>query len=969
MKRLILPVLWLLMVCSAARAQTPGIKWSKYIHINDQSFEAVYDGQRTSDKGYILVGYDTGFDYRNDEILNKLNTGRTWITKLDSNGNRIWQKGVGPDPHRSALLSVREIAGGYITAGYVWVYPDTANYYIRKVDALGNTVWDTAYGGAADDKAYAVKPTTDGGYIVAGYSNSSNGDVVQNHPGPEAWIVKLNASAIKVWAKTYGGTSSDTAYAIHQMPDGGYLICGASSSADGDVPGNKGGSDGWVFKVDATGTLVWKKNFGGSAGDVLNSIVQNADNTYTLSGYSFSNDGDVSGNHGKADVWVIKIDDTGNLLWSKLFGGSGNDAAFGVQTGATSGSFVTGFTESSDGQVTEAAGGADCWTLRLDASGNLLWQKSSGTVNNEYAMAVMPTNDMEFTIAGFGYPLTQAIPFFTDLSDGLIIKYNYANTIKGTVFYDVNSNGIKDIGEKNFDNAVVKTQKAGDTLRATPYNGVFSLDVDTGTYTTSVQPGSPYFTVVPAAQTSTFSTYYNKDSISFAIQPVTSKDLFISMMAVDAARPGFNVRYRIIYKNAGTITEPTGTIQLTMDPKFSYVTAAPAPASVSGKTVTWNYTNLNSLDTASILVTLNLAAPPTTNNGDTVRSTAVINPVTADVTPADDTAVLKQRVTGSFDPNDKTEANAGVITPAQVTNGDYLNYLIRFQNTGTDTAFNITVRDTLESRLDWSSLQMVSASHPYQLSIEDGNKLTWQFNDIQLPYTAINEPASHGYIAYRIKPVSTVQVNDTIKNGAGIYFDFNLPIATNIEKTVVVILTPLPVNLLSFQAELNDAVVHVTWKTAMEENLKQFEVQRSANGVDFTTIGTVQPGQTTYLFTDKEPLAGYNYYRLKSVDKDGSAKYSTTVLINVKNGAAVISSIYPNPGNGNITLKLQGPVEGNVQVQVIDQQGRPVITRQLGVQHTTAFKTPLVLSGLSKGSYVLQITIGDKIYLHKLLIQ
>lgn len=963
MKKTILSFSWLLLLCSIARAQTPGVIWSKYLKSNPD-VETIYDGQRTSDKGYVLVGCDTGYLFTEESIWSKSNTGAGWITKVDSTGKTLWsQWHVGI--YNTTYLSVQEVTGGYITAGYTGNWPDTANYFISKIDGSGNQVWLSTYGGTGEDKAYKVKPTTDGGYIVAGFSNSSNGDVVKQHSEREAWILKLDANGAKQWAYTYGGTAEDTAYAVCQMPDGGYLVAGTTSSANGDVPANKGSSDGWVFKLDATGTLVWKKNFGGSAQDVLNSVIKNADNTYTLSGYSFSNDGDVSGSHGQADVWVIKIDDTGNLIWSKLFGGSRNDAAFGLQPGVTSGSFITGFTQSSDGQVTNAAGSTDCWTLRVDANGNLLWQKSSGTVNKEYAMTVMPTNDIEFAIAGFGEPTTG----LSDQSDGLIIKYSYANTIKGTLFYDANSNGIRDAGEKNFNNAIVTTQKSGFTQSSIPYNGAFSLDVDTGAYVTSVQINSTYFSALPVSQTSTFSTYYNTDSIGFAIQPTPVKDLFISMNAVDPARPGFAVRYRIIYKNVGTITEPSGTVQLVMDPKFSYTAATPAPASVSGKTVTWNYSNLSSLDTASILVTLTLAAPPTTNIGDTIRSTVVINPVTGDATPADDTAILKQRVTGSYDPNDKTEANAGVITPAQVNNGEYLSYLIRFQNMGTDTAFNITVRDTLENRLDWNSLQMIAASHAYQLSIDEGNKLTWQFNDIKLPYTGIDEPNSHGYIAYRIKPKPTVVVGDTIKNTAGIYFDFNLPVATNTEKTVVLLLTPLPVSLLSFQAELTGSVVQVTWKTAVEENLKHFEVQRSANGVDFSTIGIVQPGQTSYLFTDKEPLVGYNYYRLRSVDIDGKATNTPMVLVNVKNGAAIISSLYPNPGNGNITLKLQGPVEGNVQVQVIDQQGRPVISKQLGVQHTAEFKTPLVLSGLSKGTYVLRILIADKIYLHKLLIQ
>ncbi|THU39804.1 T9SS type A sorting domain-containing protein [Niastella caeni] len=969
MNRPVLPILFLLLLCSTAWAQTPGVTWSKYVK-TDGDLEAIYDGQRTNDKGYILVGYDTGW-YDNDEnfILNKANTGRPWVVKLDSNGTRTWWRGIGANPHESALLSVREVTGGYITAGYERIYPDPANYLISKVDVSGNSLWEKTYGGSGSDRPYAVRPTIDGGYIVAGYSNSADGDVIQLHAGAEAWIVKLDANGNKVWTKTYGGTSTDTAYAICQMPDGGYLVCGTTSSANGDVPANNGGSDGWVFKLDALGTLVWKKNFGGGAQDVLNSVIKNDDNTYTLSGYTFSNDGDVSGNHGQADVWVIKIDDTGNLIWSKVYGGSRNDAAFGLHAGFTSGSFVTGFTESSDGQITDAAGRADCWTLRLDESGNLLWQKSSGTVNDEYAMVIMPKSDVEFTIAGFGYPLTQPVGW-TDYNDGLVIKYGYANTIKGTLFYDANSNGIKDVGEGNFDNAIVKTVKSGDSLSAMPYNGAFSLDVDTGTFTTSVLLFTPYYNVVPASQSSTFSTYYNQDSIGFAVQPLPGKkDLFIMMRAVDPARPGFDVRYQLFYKNVGTMNMPTGTVQLTIDPKFSYLNASTAPTSITGNTITWNYTNLNSLDAGSIFLTIRLAAPPTTNIGDTLRSVAVIGPVTGDETPADDTAVLKQIVTGSFDPNDKTEANAGVITPAQVNNGEYLNYQIRFQNLGTDTAFNITVRDTLESRLDWNSLQMISASHAYQLAIEDGNKLTWQFNNIELPYSGIDEPNSHGYILYRIKPLSTVQIGDTIKNGAGIYFDFNLPVATNIERTVVLSLTPLPVTLSSFLAAMDGEIVNITWTTSIEEQLKHFEVQRSANGIDFTTIGIVQPGQKSYLFKDKQPLKGYNYYRLKSVDIDGSFSFSTYVLVNVENGAGIISSLYPNPATGNAILKLQGTVEGKVLVQVLDQQGRMVATKQFGVQHTGEFKTPLDLGNLPKGSYVLRIVVNDKSYLQKMLVQ
>jgi hypothetical protein len=183
------------------------------------------------------------------------------------------------------------------------------------------------------------------------------------------------------------------------------------------------------------------------------------------------------------------------------------------------------------------------------------------------------------------------------------------------------------------------------------------------------------------------------------------------------------------------------------------------------------------------------------------------------------------------------------------------------------------------------------------------------------------------------------------------------------------LLSPLPVTLTSFQATQEGSVVNVTWATSIEEHVKHFEILRSTNGVDYIVIGTVKPGQTNYLFIDKQPVQGHNYYRLRSVDADGSSDYSTIVLVNLKNGADVISSLYPNPATGNVTLKLQGKVEGNVLVQVLDQQGRLITTKQFGVQHSEAFKAPLDLGRLSTGSYVLRIIVNDKTYLQRLMIK
>ena len=183
---------------------------------------------------------------------------------------------------------------------------------------------------------------------------------------------------------------------------------------------------------------------------------------------------------------------------------------------------------------------------------------------------------------------------------------------------------------------------------------------------------------------------------------------------------------------------------------------------------------------------MRVAAPPTANIGDTLSSVAVITPVAGDLTPANNTSIIRQVVIGSFDPNDKTENFSGRISQQQVSSAFYINYLIRFQNTGNDTAFNIVVRDTLDTKLDWNSLQMVAASHPYQLQINSQNILAWSFNNIKLVDSVRNEPGSHGFIAYRIKPKANLNMGDTIKNTASIYFDFNLPVSTNRQTTVVV---------------------------------------------------------------------------------------------------------------------------------------------------------------------------------------
>lgn len=158
--------------------------------------------------------------------------------------------------------------------------------------------WQKTFGGTNDDGSTVVKQTDDGGYILVGYTGSTNGDVIGNHGSNDYWIVKLNGTGLIQWQKCLGGTGADYAFDVEQTSDGGYVVLGVTSSNDGDVIGNHGASDYWVVKLNSTGLIQWRKTLGGAFGDYAYSIVQTVDGGYVVAGYTFSSNGDVTINHG-----------------------------------------------------------------------------------------------------------------------------------------------------------------------------------------------------------------------------------------------------------------------------------------------------------------------------------------------------------------------------------------------------------------------------------------------------------------------------------------------------------------------------------------------------------------------------------------------------------------------------------------------------------------------------------------------
>ncbi len=549
------------------------------------------------------------------------------------------------------------------------------------------------------------------------------------------------------------------------------------------------------------------------------------------------------------------------------------------------------------------------------------------------------------------------------------------NTLKGYTYLDMNSNGVKDSTEafaQNIKYTIVKS--ALDSITVQSSDGRFLADIlDTGTYVSNTVLAAPaYYTApTPVNHITSNTTYFNVDSVAFSIMPLPGvTDVCISLTPCTPARIGGNVLYGISYKNIGTAISD-GTIEFIKDSNLIFSWATITPSSVSGDTIRWNYNNLIPQESGWIVVHMSLPIPPAISLGDTVYSTATITPNNTDVNPPNNFAFLQQIATYSYDPNNKLESHGGKITAAKVAAGEYLTYTINFQNTGNDYAANVFIRDTLSNKLDWSTLQMISASHDYQLTMNNG-KCFWAFNNINLLDSATNPAASQGYLTYMVKPKANVQIGDVINNTAAIYFDYNLPIFTNTEMTTVVAET-FPLKLLSFTARKQDKTNLLNWATAQEINVDHFEIERSTIGRDFNKIGVVISESAVgsshnYSYTDNNPFAsplsnsvgegpGVRYYRLKMIDKDGQFTYSPIRQININHSTLNIA-IFPNPAKDKLQLQIDSDKRLALKMDIITQDGKVVLSSNVSTTEGIILRS-INISALQSGMYFLRVTSGE----------
>lgn len=359
-------------------------------------------------------------------------------------------------------------------------------------------------------------------------------------------------------------------------------------------------------------------------------------------------------------------------------------------------------------------------------------------------------------------------------------------TLQGTNTFDSNNNGC-DSGDGLVPNCkyIITDGFSSSTLIAGT-DGLFHNDVSAGNYTITPVLETPIaYTVSPASANVSFPSAGSPFTQNFCITPNgVYTDLEVTALPIIGAVPGFDAVYKIVYKNKGTQVQ-NGTLSLTYaDNVLDLVSAIPVVTTTSINTLQWDFTNLMPFETREIIVTFNTNSPletPAVNGGDVLNYTATVVTNEIDATPTNNTSTLNQLVVNSLDPNDKTCLEGASVIPAVI--GDYVHYLIRFENTGTANAQNIVVKDLIDTnKYDISSLLPISGSAPFVTRIINTNQVEFIFENINLPF---DDATNDGYVAFKIKTKPALVVGDSFSNKANIYFDYNAPIVTNTATTTI----------------------------------------------------------------------------------------------------------------------------------------------------------------------------------------
>jgi hypothetical protein len=326
---------------------------------------------QTQDGGYAIVGYTSSMDAEQEDV---------YLVRTDPLGDVIWSMIYGGEGKDNGWDVLELEDGGFLIVGFTDSFgAGEMDIYLIRTDDLGNLLWERTFGGPRSEYGWAMAPTSDGGFVLAGQS-TSYGDGAE-----DGYLVKVNAQGEEIWSQTFGGPFEDRLFSVDQSADSGFVLTGTTTSF------GSGNRDAYLVKASETGDLVWTQVFGEEQDDVGHSVRQTSDRGFIVTGYTKSFDAN------NYDTWLIKTDEAGELQWQKFYGESGDDRTiYGEQTD-DGGYIMTGYTTGYDSV------GWDVFLVRADSSGAVIWLRTFGGKADDTGYTVRQTSDGGFILTGETY--------------------------------------------------------------------------------------------------------------------------------------------------------------------------------------------------------------------------------------------------------------------------------------------------------------------------------------------------------------------------------------------------------------------------------------------------------------------------------------------------------------------------------------------------------------------------------------
>ncbi|MDR0793182.1 MAG: T9SS type A sorting domain-containing protein [Chitinophagaceae bacterium] len=965
-KYLALAVILILGILTGAIAQAPAIQWQK--SLGGSAFDNAYSVQQTTDGGYIVAGYSKS---NNDgDVSGNHGNFDYWIVKLDNTGAIQWQKSLGGSSDDQAMSIQQTTDGGYIVAGISRSndgdvsgnHGGDGDYWVVKLDNTGAIQWQKSLGGSGDDWAYSVQQTTDGGYIVAGVSNSNDGDVIDNHDNnADYWIVKLDNTGAIQWQESLGGSGYDGAQSIQQTTDGGYIVAGYSSSNNGNVSGNHGSDDYWIVKLNNTGAIQWQESLGGSGDDEAYSIQQTTDGGYIVAGYSWSNDGNVSGNHGIDDYWIVKLNNTGDIQWQKSLGGSSFEWANSIQQTTDGGYIVAGESSSNNGDVTGNHGGNDYWVVKLDNTGAMQWQKSLGSsAYDEEAYSIQQTTDGGYIVVGNSGSNDGDVTGNHGNADFWVVKLAPATTpdASGIVYVNKNAPPTSSGTGNSWANAV--TEFANALAAAKTNTNIKQIWVAAGTY-------YPLY----SAQDSYFSTTADPDLRNKAFVLVNNVQLY-GGFAGDENTIGTR------HGGASVLSGDIGAANNAADNAYHVVVSVGnvSSAILDGFTVSGGNANGNN----SITVNGIDGAIQYYGGGiaDEYSSPAISNCIISN-NKASNSGGIDMYSSSSNITNCAFTGNT-----ADVGGGAYIKSSSPVITNCTIAGNTASSGGGIENDASASNLANCIIYNNGDNDIDDDGSLGISYSLVQGGFTGgtkvtdadplFTDPTNGIYTLQPGSPAIGTGSEDAYTNAGG-----NLATDKDLAGNPRLFGNNIDMGAYEFQAsqlpvtglKLTELVqennnVSLKWSAVTEINDKNFTIQRSAdNGnawANINTQATKAPNGNSamplsYAYTDAGVPSGTYLYRIMETDIAGSIQNSNTVQVEITGNSI---KIYPNPASSVLTV---AGVPTNTLYKLININGATV------QQGTISNNGQISVSSIAPGIYLLQITINNVVQTYKVQVQ